>query len=431
MLVLTPAAAADDGPAQHPAAHQPRHGAARALLAECADMVLRVGGGEKSSVDLPCVKYIVLACCGVIRNVCEDTMLERDDRGRDVVPVPGVDPAGVELTLDVLHGLREPSTLDEAEATATLRGIDVLGCDPVAPLVLARLWTWLRLQTVERILPHASRLLREPSVQGRVLSRLVMLRPCWSDFQTDVLDRLPLDFDLAKVALTYLLRFFPASTVLDAVVQRLQNATPDKVLALCGDHGTYYHPGEVRDVLKLLNEAIPEDHGVGPLARSLTEALTTYRAMPLASARVHGTVLLFQLPTVSVLMAFEPEQPTKPTIVRATSWLRVDVDPRAGAIDVAFLLGRVDDGEASTSAQMRITCWSRAASRDKSRDARESMSETWHCFENVDRQAWTSLAQATSSFGQQAIEAACLRDLHKLRVDLFYSADQNVLDQPF
>jgi hypothetical protein len=409
--------AGDGGDASMPTFH-----GNRAVLAECADMVLRVGDPPR---DVPCVKYIVLTCCGVIRYVCEDVTMDRDDRGRVVVPVPGVDPQGVELVLDILHGLRLASTLTEAEAVATLRGIDVLGCDAVAGMVLGRLWTWLRVQTVERILPHASRLMRDASVQGRVLSRLVMLRPCWSDFQADVLDKLPLDFDLAKVMLTYLIRFFPASTVLGAIVQRLQSPTADKVLALCGDHGTYYHPGEVRDVLKLLGKAIPADHAVAPLARSLTEALTTFRALPLASSRVHGTVLLFQLPTVSALMTFQSDQPTKPMTVRATSWLRVELDPRTGAIDVSFVLGRVDDNEASSSAQLRVTCWS----RDKG--TRESMSETWHCFENIDRQAWTSLTHETSSFGQQAAEAAAVQNLHRLRVDLFYSADQNVLDQPF
>lgn len=390
--------------------------ATRAMVNDCSDMVLRVRGE-----DIPCVRFNLMAACDIVRFLAEDVDLDRDRRGRVVVPMPELDARTAHVTLDLLHGVAGAADLDRADTERGLRGMDYLGSSVLVPTLLARLWHWIRDADLPEIIGHAGRLILDPAQQPLVMRRLVVLRPLWHDFLAEVVDAVEMDFDIARAIVTHLARFYPASTVLRAVLARLPHPTADKVVALCSMHGCYYHPAEVPDALTAMRHTLAR-HGlespVVGLCGTLLEALGTYHVAPLSAARVSGSVILYEAPTVSVLLTVEPEC-RKPIIVRATSWLRVNVDCESGTMDTSFLLARIDD-HGSRQAQLRVTCESQ----------RGASSEMWYMFEDVDGGSWTSLSQCASSFGQGALQMGALHDPKRLRFDLFFDARRNVLERP-
>jgi hypothetical protein len=398
--------------------------ASPAMLLDCADMVLRLSGGADVPCDVPCVRYNMLASCEIVRFLAEDVSLDRDAAGRTVVPLPGIDEASVRITVDLLHGISAAADLSRDDAKRALRGMDVLGSRLLVPLVHARLWHWIQHDALAEVLPYVPRLAAEPGVQLPLLRRLVAMRPQWADFKAEVLDRLPMDFELARVVLSHLVRFFPASTALAAVVDKLQHPTADKILALCGEHGSYYHPGEVRDVMTLVDRALDADSPTRALARTMLGALGTYRTLPLAAAKVHGTVLLFEVPTVSVLLTFDTDS-TRPIFVRATNWLRVNVDRESGTMDISFVLGRFDE-DGARNVQLRVLCWT----EDTECGGSDVSSEVWYEFTDVEAVGWTSLSQAAATSEHQG-QVAALQEPRRMRLDFFYDTRHSALDRPF
>ncbi len=405
--------------------------ATRAMVAECADMVLRLDAapGSAAPTDVPCVRFNMIAACDVVRFVFEDAAPPKED-GKYVVPLPGVPRDTVQLAVDLLHSITTFAALSKDECTRALQGMDVLGSRVLVPLLLGRLWHWLAHEPLDQLLPHAGRLLADRAVQSRVMRRLVALQPLWDDFRTAVLDKLTLDFETAKVVLYHLVRFYHASTVLAAVLERLQHPTADKVLALCSEHGSFYHPGEVRDVMTTLRAALTPaaantrtGHPVAALAGTVLGALGTYRTLPMTTAKVHGSIVQFESPTASVLLTFDTES-ARPVFVRASNWLRVNVDRESGTMDVSFMLGRLDDEGSSTRTQLRITCWSTA-------NPVPLRSEVWFRFSNVDPRAWTSLASGARVCGQDARQKLALQAAYRLRLDFFFDPVQDVLETPF
>lgn len=398
--------------------------ASPAMLLDCADMVLRLSDGT----DVPCVRYNMMAACEIVRFLAEDVSLDKDAAGRVVVPLPGIDAPSVRVTVDLLHGICAASDVSRDDAKRALRGMDVLGSQVLVPLLHARLWHWIQYDALGELLPYVPRLAAEAKVQVPLMRRLVGMRPQWADFKVEVLSRLSVDFELARVLLCHMVRFFPASTALAAVVDCLQHPTADKILALAGEHGSYYHPGEVRDVMTVLERALeahcPESPALG-LARTTLGALSTYRTLPLAAAKVHGTVLLFEEPTVSVLLTFETGS-QRPIFVRATSWLRVNVDRESGTMDISFLLSRVDNTGDVRDVQLRVLCWS----EDVECGTSDISSEVWYEFAGVDTHAWTSLSQAAGTSEHQG-QVAALQQPRRMRLDFFYDTRHSALDRPF
>lgn len=402
--------------------------ATRAMLEDCADMVLRLTDPASGAAsDVACVRFNMLASCDIIRFLCEDVPLEKDAAGRQLVPLPSVDEPAVRITVDLLHGVRPVSALDKDETMQALRGMDVLGSRVLLPLVHARLWHWLSDSPLADVLPFVPRLALEPTVQTALLRRLVVIKPLWDGFKRDVLDTLAVDYDLAKVLLAHLIRFYPASTVLAAVVERLEHPTVDKLLGLCGEHGSYYHPSEVREVMTGLETALTK-HGLDSPVRGLAcmtrNAMGTYRALPLTAAKVHGTVLMFEMPIVSALLEFDTES-VKPIFVRAASWLRLNVDKESGTMDISFVLSRIDDDGQANRVQLRVTCWS------ENTPASEVGSEVWYSFANIEPSAWTSLSQSVSCFGNCMQQMTALQAPSRMRLDFFYDMRHSALDRPF
>lgn len=396
--------------------------ASPAMLRDCADMVLRLPGGT----DVPCVRYNMMASCEIVRFLAEDVVLDTDAAGRAVVPLPGVDEPSIRITVDLLHGIALVKDLSRDDTKGALQGMDVLGSRVLLPSLHSRLWHWMEHDTLADLLPFVPRLATEPGVQLPLMRRLVVLKPMWSEFRRDVLARLPVDFELARVLLSHAIRCFPASTVLAAVVEQLQHPTADKVLALCGEHGSYYHPGEVEDVMTLLERTFARHALQSPalgLVKMTLGALGTHRTLPLAATKVHGTVLLFEVPTTSVLLTFDTES-TRPIFVRAASWLRLNVDRESGTMDISFVLGRIDEN-GSRDLQLRVTCWA------NDHGTPDVSSEMWYSFSNVDAQGWTSLAQALACQGDGQAQVEALQTPRRMRLDFFYDTRHSALDRPF
>lgn len=409
--------------------------ATRDMLAECADMVLRVADSQ----EIPCVRFNMMAACDIVRFLIEDLgwdALPGDARGRKIVPIDAaIEPSCAILAVEVIHGIRAVSSLDKDETLMAIRGMDLLGCRACTPLLRARLWHWLRRAPLEELVPHIPALTVDEGVQTQLIRRLVVLKPFWHDFKIDVLQNVELDFDTAKVFLAHLVRFFPAAVVLDHVLHRLRQPTIANLLALCGEHGCYYHPGEVRDIMTSLQKTLSKTGGEearGPLGlvKTVLGALGTYKTLPLSLCRAHGSVLLFDT-TTSVLVKFDPDH-TRPVYIRASNWLRLAVDKEAGTIDCSFVLGRMDDEGYATSVQVRLMCWTESAKQDG--DGEESRgqecSEAWYTFRGVDRGAWTALSQHSAHTARGLDLPAALTDPRRMRLDFFFDV-VNILDHPF
>ena len=392
--------------------------ATRDMVAQCSDVVLRLDDGT----DVDCVKYALLTTCDVLRFLTEDVTLPRDARGREVVPLPGIDVDAVRLSADLLHNVQNAADLGKAEVVAALRGMDLLGCRVHTPELHARLWHWLSEENdLATLLDHAPRLLMDAKHQTRMMNRLVKLRLLWEDFVRDVLDALPLSHGLITVFLSHLTRFYPASGVLAALLERLPHPTADKVIALCSRHGCYYHPSEVENVLETLNKTMAKhalDSPVLPLARSLLHAMNTFHPLPLTASRAHGSVVLFEAPMVSVLMLVNSES-RKPLIVRVNNWLRVNIDLESGTMDASFVLSRFADNGTS-SVQLRITCT----------PADGPQTEVWYTFEVAARSAWTSLSESILCYGHTSRQKVALQSVSQMRMDFFFDTQHSALSNP-
>lgn len=397
-----------------------KHAATHQMVDLCADAVAKAGGGE----CLPCVKYVLLTTCGLLRCAQEDVTFDRDEAGREVIPLPGLDAPAAQLALDLLHRVRDTDSLDQQETVEALRAMELLDATALAGELNARLWYWIDEGRLEDVLPHAPRLLRDPQLQGPVMRRLAGLRVLWTEFRREVLDKLAIDHALAKTLMFHLNRFYPAGEVLRAVLERLRQPTADKVLELCSRHGTYYHPCEVNDLLEHLRVTLArhklESPAVG-LADTLLRALSVYHALPLAASNVHGSLILFEHPAASVLLTVEPECKAD-VAVRVTSWLRLALNRDAGTLGVRFVLSRLDEYD-SHAVQLRVTCTSYAPGSEPA--------EVWYSFCNVDRPAWTELRDAAVTFGQAAALSDALRNPWRVRLDFFYDPVASIFSNPF
>jgi hypothetical protein len=394
--------------------------ATASMVSAHADAVIQID----DDTALPCVKFVMLMACSTIRRLDEDVELKRDAHCRQIIPLPGADHLGVAVALDVIHRVRPVSSLDKNETIAALECMDLLDCHAFRSDLHTRLWSWV--QADQNIMPHVPRLVRDAALQIAVVQTLIARYTLWTDLCQNVLDVVRMDFELAQIFLKHLVRFFPAIAVLEAILERLVQPTVDKVVELCSCHGTYYHPDEVADVLKLLRGTSPKGRGgktAAPspwparLAESLLRALDTYQAAPRAASKVHGSFIVYAditasaEPTASALLTFEPEYRST-AIIKVADGVRVQIRRDTGEVWASFLMTKVDD-QTSTHLRVRVTC--------TSQNRLLASTEVWYEFDAIDPGAWVNLTEATRRWGHEASQQAVLRDPWRVRFDLFHS----------
>lgn len=285
------------------------------LLDEYGDMVLRCDAGA----DLACERFTMVRSCSVIRNVMEDVELDRDARGRAVVPVPGLPREALQLAIALLHGVKTTVHLRTAEeCECALRGLSCLGNDTLTNDVLLHMWDRLKFQSLGAIRPHLDVLLHG-TTRACVLRYLMRVCPTWTQFR-EVLAEVSMDLTLAAWLLENLKQHFPAGLLVGAILPRVR-ADPDALVALLTGLKGYIMSGEVRDILCHLRAACP---GVtcGLLDAMRDAQPHTFSQSSFFWERGRGTVVV----------GFSNTQGH--VVVKPSSWATLTVDWDAGKLTV-------------------------------------------------------------------------------------------------
>lgn len=403
------------------------------LLESCADMVLACSDGTR----IPCVRFQCLTTCDVIRHLVEDVVLQKDERGRAVVPFPGVDSRDLAAATQVLHGVRPADQLDAPEALRAVRGLRALGHDALAPKLLQRYWAvmhercaWPQLQ------PHASDLVRAPPIRDEVLAKLVRLCPTWLDFSEHVLPALDVTLDLARWLLPRLTNFFPAGPLFERVVELLgaqpaDSVTPAGVLSLFSEkqNAVAYHPVEAMDAAVAVADLFRArrwDASTLAFLDGLAAATQVYDAAPQLAAPLHGSVVLTTRPNNASVLLEVAGRRRGGVSRRIAPWLWLWIDWDTGEVDARVTLAKIDDGGLGASAcQVRLTAYSCGG----------ECAEVWYVAPAVPSAValppFTLREHGRVAAGNQESFRGLVRSrgLTRLRADLFYG-QQSVLDAP-
>lgn len=388
------------------------------LLESCSDMVLQCSDGRR----IPCVRYHLVTTCEAIRHVTEDiddAMLDKDERGRTVVPFPNVDASDLAIAVEVVHGVTAISELCEGTAPAALRGLRALGMDALDDDILGRIWELVRGDSLPAIRPHMDDLLHTPGVRTHVLRRLVVLCPTWTGFATHVLRHVAMDVCTASWMLHHLTKFYPAGLVFGAVLEALPRtalADPGTALRLfTGPRNTSsYHPAEALDVLRALGRVFARegwDATQTEFFGAMLTAMSVYDVAPHVASDLHGSIVLLDgSPTASVLL-FVHER--KGAVSRKLArWLKVRVDWATGVVDARISFPELD--RAVRRCEVRLVAYEDPA----------TTAELWYeCSTTL-----PSLPMTLSDHGQYAAgDVDAFRDMvrsdafTRLRIDVFYA----------
>lgn len=416
-------------------------GALAGLCREAIDRdstaVLKFDDGTR----IPCDRFIMRTFCGVVRRLLEDSACEADDRGRTVVPVPCQPSAPFWVAVDVLHGMTAVWALGLAETVATIACMEYLGATAYDLGLDARLWHLLKDGSLEAMLPHAPRLLRNPAVAAVVVKRLIQLRPTWAEFREDVLRALEptLDGVVAAAVVAYAPNFFPPLLVAWWALEATPHLTLDAALRTASQHGVLYHPCESPVLLRKLAAMIEERGwaagvpGLASLLRAAALGLGTYETVPWAANKCHGSMIKFHDVTqCGVCLALEGG--ALPSTLKVAPWLKLSFC-QDGRFDVAFRPRKIDEAsKACTAVQVRVMAFDRPRDPGAGRCA-----EGWYLFDGVTdhppddpHDSWYTLSHAASTLGKPADVSRMLRLrlARQLRLDFFYGK-HSVLDNPF
>lgn len=398
---------------------------------------------------IPCDKFIMRTFCAVIGDLLDSVTCASDERGRTVLPIVGPNARGDDMgvAVDVLHCCRSVWALTAGEVAGALRSLSYLGASVFDASLESRLWTLHSGATVlETVLEHAPRLLRNKALAAMVISRLITLRPVWTDFLADVLRPLEpeLDAEVAGALVSYAPNFFPPALVVDWALDRCPHVTAELAMRLASHHGILYHAGEVPGVLRRLSE-LAEAWGPGAgaadmpsLLRMLLSSMVGVDAVPCTgSAKVHGSVFAFtDSLTSSAYLTLSGRMPARRT--RLAAWLQVGMRrPGHGeggaALDVRFVPSRL--APRWKHLQLRVMCF------DAVDQARGACAEEWYLFHNAEPPhdhgaaapppATYDLSQAEYALGGTARVDAMLQagTAKALRLDFFYG-HRSVLCSP-
>jgi hypothetical protein len=383
---------------------------------------------------VPCDRFILRTFSMVVRRLLEDSACRVDDRGRTVVPAPCQPSAPFWLAVDVLHGVAPVWSMPLDDVIATSACMQYLGVTVHDPALDSRLWHLVRDQGLPALLPHAPRLLRNPSVSCVVLRRLIQLRPMWRDFVADVLTPLSADADvtLVNAVVSYAPNFFPPSLVLLWALDACPHLTQDAALRLTSQHGVMYHPADSPAVLQRLADLADArrwDGWLGGMLRCVVSSMQKYDVAPAAATRVHGSIIKFHdIPTASVCLAVEPGR--LPARVRVAPWLKLSFAHDGSSLDLALKPRKIDELAADApGVQVRLMC---VDGRDPARGA---CAETWYTFDTDGAQPHDTyvLAQASATLGDVDAVPRMLRNrrvARQLRLDLFFGR-HSIFDNPF
>lgn len=406
------------------------------LLESCADMVLACSDGAR----IPCVRFQCLTTCDVIRHVMEDVALQKDERGRAVVPFPGVDSGDLRAATEVLHDVRPVDQLGADDVPRALRGLRALGHDALTPKLLQRYWALVHARcSYTDLQPHVSDLVRAHGIRTDVLRRLVQLCPVWLDFSDHVLPDLDVTLELARWLLPLLTHFFPAGPlfvrVLDLLeTQPLASVTPGGCLELFSDtrNASAYHPAEAMDAAAALADLFRArrwDASTLAFLEGLQVAGRVFDVAPYAANTMHGTIVLVEhMPTASLLLEVLPGRRRGGLSRKMAPWLWLWVDWDTGEVDARVTLARLDDGgRRASTCQVRLTAYG----RDE-----EELAEVWHSAPIMPTPVmlppFTLREHTRLAAGDEESLRGLVRGgdrLARLRVDLFYG-QRSVLDKP-
>lgn len=405
------------------------------LLESCADMVLRCSDGTR----IPCVRFHCLTTCNVIRNLVEDVTLQKDERGRAVVPFPNVDSADLAAAIDVIHGVRPAEQLGADDVARALRGVRALGHDALTPRLLVHYWEALQAAGtcgLEALHPYASDLVRAHGIRLDVLRRLVVLCPAWPDFSARVLPELDVTPDLARWLLLHLTKFFPAGPLFTRVLELLTplpSLTLADALSLFSEaaNAPAYHPAEAMDAAGALAGLVAArrwDATTAAFLEGLRIATQVYDVAPHLASTLHGSlVLLERTPVASLLLEVMPEARRRPRVTRKMApWLWLWADWGTGEVDARVTLSKLDDaGRRASACQVRLTAYARGGDSAEVWYAAPIMPMAHALAEFVVRQHGRLALGCEESFRGLVRGGA----LTRLRVDLFYGP-RSVLDRP-
>lgn len=399
--------------------------ASQALLETCSDMVLQCSEGAA----IPCIRFYCIASCDVIRNLVEDVVLQKDDKGRCIVPFPNVSRTDLATAVEVIHGVRSVSKLSAASAPAALRGLRALGHTGMNTQIMQKLWSLVKDCGFPHIQPHINELLHTDVVRLDVLRRLVVLCPVWSVFSAKVLGEVCMDLRLAHWLLVLLSRAFPAGPLFRRVLDKLPLAVLDAQAALslftAPANASAYHPSEAVDVLGALVRRFETAKWDAPLLgfmRALLTSMQVFDIAPHVAVPLHGTIVMLErTPAVSVLLVVGERRNV--CMRKVAPWLSLSVSWVAGTVDARIILDKLDDpGRFPPSCQVRLTAYEAARS-----------TEVWYAVDHVHPAVPIQLqTHGRCSAGCPQSFAAVMRSqgVSRLRVDLFY-ADHSVLEKAF
>lgn len=392
-------------------------------------MVLQCSDGR----GIPCVRYYCMSTCEVIRNLAEDVELAKDARGRAVVPFPMVSSTDLALAVEVIHGARTVSSLTDATAPATLRGLQALGHTAHTAHIMEHLWRQVCDGGMLDLHPHLNELLHTVSVRLPALRKLVVLCPTWPEFRDRVLGEVRMDAPLATYLLQHLSKFFPAGPlfahILSVVPLAALNAASALAMFTAPKNAPSFHPAEAVEALHALAAKFEEggwDPALLDLFRALLTAAQVYDVAPHAANTMHGTIVLLEnTPVASLLLAVQDRKAVAVTRKMAP-WMSLTADWLTGVVDAKFCVARLDDGgRHARCCQVRLTAYG-----DGSCGLR--CAELWYVFEGVNPLVAFNLSDG--QYGAGCVESfrSLMRSstLARLRIDLFYGG-HNVLHRAF
>lgn len=385
----------------------------RRLLQECADLHIVCDDGTR----IPCSKYQTCSASQVVK-----WALETDPQASEL-PFPTIPTRHLQLALDVIHGMAsiEKYTLEEIDAAD--KGFDVLNANiDTAP----RVWELVANAPIAVLLPRLAKLIRSPEVNTKeVLARVIQLTPQFDDIMTAVTHCEP-DVETAVWLIRILSKFVPVAPLFKHMLRVMHNLTVlDAIKLVPAQLGVYMHPGEVADILRMLQNLPLRDQStslhLSMFIRAMSAGMHTFDAAPLSNASLHGTTLLYSdSPVTSTLLNIEGRPPTR----RVTKWLKLQM--HAGC--EAFIKASNIDEMSQVARCMDVRLFVEVG---------QEHAELWHCWRAPDWNPYTEVStmncqniRGDVTKFYQLINTGVFARRMRLRIDIYYARESALTHPP-